>query len=295
MRVRHTAAACTAAVLSLTLAACGGGDDTASPVPSEEVQEFPADSTMAQFADAGKIKVGTKFDQPLFGLKGLSGDPEGFDVEVAKLVAGKLGIEEDGIEFIESISKNRQDFLKNGTVDFIVATYTINAERDTEVDFAGPVVVAGQGILVKEGNPEGIEAAEDLNGKTVCSQEGSTSAKNITSMFPEATLKLLGGYAECADAMRDGTDGIVAVSTDDLILAGIAANNEGDFEVLDATFTEEPYGIGLPEGQEDFCEFVNEVIADAYENGELQKIFDETIGAVVERELEQPEPYGCDT
>ncbi|HWH27523.1 MAG TPA: transporter substrate-binding domain-containing protein, partial [Mycobacteriales bacterium] len=144
-------------------------------------------------------------------------------------------------------------------------------------------------------NPEGIGGVEHLAGKTVCSQEGSTSAENIREQAPEAKLVLLGGYKECADAMRDGTDGIVAVSTDDTILLGIAAESPDDFEVVGNPFTEEQYGIGVPEGQEEFCEFINEVLAEKVEDGSVQKAWDATAGKGQEREIESLEPWGCDT
>jgi glutamate transport system substrate-binding protein len=298
MRAPRALAVATAVALSLSLAACGGGDDTedvASPAPSEETQEFAAGSRMAELAEAGTIKVGTKFDQPLFGLKGLSGQPEGFDVEVAKIIAAKLGIPADGIEFIETVSANREPFLQQGQVDLVAATYTINDKRDQVIDFAGPYFLAGQDILVKAGNPEGINGPDDLAGKTVCSVAGSTPAEKIRTDYPEARLVEFDAYTKCRDALRDGTDGIVAVTTDNVILSGYVDQSPGEFELVGKPFTEEPYGIGVPEGQEDFCEFVNEVLAEAAEDGTLQEAFDRTAGAVIEQELELPAPRGCDS
>jgi glutamate transport system substrate-binding protein len=299
MRAPRALAAATAVALSLTLAACGGGDDdgtdTASPAPTEETQEFEAGSRMAELAEAGTIKVGTKFDQPLFGLKGLSGDPEGFDVEVAKIIAAKLGIDADGIEFVESVSANREPFLEQGQVDMVVATYTINEKRDAVVDFAGPYFLAGQDILVAKGNPEGIKGPEDLAGKTVCSVAGSTPAGKIAAEYPDARLVEFDAYTKCRDALKDGTDGVVAVTTDNVILSGYVDQDPESFELIGKTFSEEPYGIGIPEGQEDFCEFINEVLTEAFEDGTLQAAFDKTAGKVIEQKLTKPEPWGCDT
>ena len=109
---------------------------------------------MAKLKEAGKITVGTKFDQPLFGLKNPDGKPEGFDVEIAKLIAGEMGIADDKIDFIEAVSANREPFIQQGKVDIVVATYTINDTRKQVVDFAGPYYVAGQDIMVAKGNPE---------------------------------------------------------------------------------------------------------------------------------------------
>jgi glutamate transport system substrate-binding protein len=298
MRAPRALAVATALALSLSLAACGGGDDggeDTAAAPTPEAVEFEAGTPMAELAAAGKITVGTKFDQPLFGLKGLSGDPEGFDVEVAKIIAAKLGIPEDGVEFVETVSANREPFLQQGQVDLVVATYTINDKRDMVIDFAGPYFLAGQDILVKKGNPEGIQGPDDLAGKTVCSVAGSTPAEKIRTEYPQARLVEFDAYTKCRDALRDGTDGIVAVTTDNVILSGYVDQAPNDFELVGQTFSEEPYGIGIPEGQEAFCEFINETLAEAFEDGSLQEAFDRTAGKVIEQELTLPEPRGCDS
>ena len=288
-----------AAAAALVLAGCGGGtddgDDTAAPSTTQSPAAFEDGTRMKELADAGKLVVGTKFDQPLFGLKGLSGEPEGFDVEVAQLIAAKLGIPEDGIEYVETVSSNREPFLEQQQVDIVVATYTINDKRDEVVDFAGPYFVAGQDILVKAGNPEAIAGPDDLAGKTVCSVSGSTPAGNIQENYSEAKLVLFDTYTKCRDALRDGTDGVVAVTTDNVILSGYVSESPDDFELVGKTFRDEPYGIGLPEGQEEFCEFINEVLQEADEDGSLQKAFDDTAGEFIESELELPEPRGCDS
>ena len=95
---------------------------------------------MAKLASAGKITIGTKFDQPLFGQKGLDGKPVGFDVEIGKLIAAKLGIPADKIEWVETVSANREPFIKQGKVDIVVATYTINDKRKRGRQLRRPVL-----------------------------------------------------------------------------------------------------------------------------------------------------------
>src|SRR3712207_6229311 len=159
---------------------------------------------MAEIVEAGELRVGTKIDQPGFGLANTAGDPEGFDVEIAKLIASKMGLTEDQITFTETVSANREPFLQNGQVDMVVATYTINDTRKQVVDFAGPYYVAGQDIMVAAGNPEGIEGPDDLAGKTVCSVEGSTPAQNIRDNYPEANLVTYDeiGRASCRERVE---------------------------------------------------------------------------------------------
>jgi len=296
MRASRALAVATALALSLSLAACGddeGGDDTAATEPTAEETTFEAGTKMAELQEAGKVTVGTKFDQPLFGLKGLSGKPEGFDVEVAKLIAAKLGIDEDGIEFVETVSANREPFLQQAQVDFVVATYTINDKRDEVIDFAGPYFEAGQDILVAKGNPKQIAGPETLAGKKVCSVSGSTPAGYIQTNVPGAELVLFDAYTKCRDALQNGQ--VDAVTTDNVILSGYVSAAPEEFELIGEPFTKEPYGIGVPEGQEPFCEFINEVLAEAAEDGSLQEAFDSTAGEFIEKEITPlPTPRGCD-
>ena len=280
-----------AAALALTVTACGGGgnDDVAAPAVDDAV-EFPAGSRMAELQSADKLVVGTKFDQPLFGLKGLSGEPEGFDVEIAKIIAAKLGIAADKIEFVESVSKNREPFLQQKRVDLVIATYTINDKRDTVVDFAGPYFEAGQDILVAKGNPAGIDGPESLKGKRTCSVSGSTPAETMVTKYglvEGQDLKTVDVYTKCRDALKNGQ--FDAVTTDNVILAGYVDAAPEDFELIGKPFTEEPYGIGLPEGQEDFCDFINTTLKESVTDGSYEK----AAGKVITTVPTLPAPRGC--
>jgi glutamate transport system substrate-binding protein len=261
----------------------GAADNTAAV---ETDVEFEPGSTMATIVDAGVLRVGTKIDQPGFGLANTAGDPEGFDVEMAKMVAGKLGLTEDQIEFTETVSANREPFLQNGQVDMVVATYTINDARKQVVDFAGPYYEAGQDIMVAAGNPEGIEGPEDLAGKTVCSVEGSTPAENIRTNYPEASLVLYDAYSKCADDLRNGN--VQAVTTDNVILTGFVAGNPEGFELVGNPFTKEPYGIGIPKGEDDFRDFINDALEESFADGSWAEAWDATAGAITGTEAPTP-------
>jgi len=140
------------AVAALTLSACGSSTDPGGGATVADKPTFEAGTTMATISAAGKMKVGTKFDQPGFGLKGLDGKLSGFDVEVAKIIAGALGVQADSIEYVESPSKVREEVIEKGTVDLVAATYTINDKRKERITFAGPYYVAGQQLMVKTDN-----------------------------------------------------------------------------------------------------------------------------------------------
>ena len=169
--------------------------------------------------ETGKIRIGIKFDQPGLGFK-KNGTYVGFDVDVAKYVAKKLGYSEDEIVWKESPSKQREAMLQNGDVDYIVASYSITDERKKVVDFAGPYFVAGQDLLVRK-DETGIDGPKDLNGKRLCSMTGTTSAVNVKEKFAKQTqLMEQPGMAECATALLSGI--VDAATTDDIILAGLA-------------------------------------------------------------------------
>jgi glutamate transport system substrate-binding protein len=271
-----------AATLLLGTVACG--DDKKSGEVEVKKREFAAGTTMAKLQSAGKVKVGTKYDQRLFGLKGVSGKVEGFDVEIAKIIAAELGIKADDIEFVESISKNREDFIIDGKVDFIVATYTINDKRKEKVAFAGPYFTAGQDILVKKDNTT-ITGKDSLAGKKVCSASGSTPATRIKDEIPTAQLTLFATYTECIEALKNNQ--VEAVSTDDVILLGLIEQNPDQFKLVDAPFSTEPYGIGVKKDDTAFRTFINDVLEAAYKDGRYKAAYDKTLGKV---QPEMPAP-----
>jgi len=284
-----------AAVLALTATACGGNEPAQTETPAESpsaAASFEAGTTMATLSEAGEITVGTKFDQPLFGLKGLSGDPEGFDVEIAKIIAADLGIPEDGLSFVETPSAVREEKIETSEVDMVVATYTINDKRKERVSFAGPYYQAGQDLMVTADNTE-ITGPETLRASTakVCSVTGSTPAEKILEYVDAANLVLFDVYSKCADALRTGQ--VDVVTTDNVILLGLVDASDGEFKLVDAPFTEEPYGIGVPKGDVAFCEFINDTLTAAAEDRRYAEAWTATAGTVQEEVPELPTLAPC--
>jgi glutamate transport system substrate-binding protein len=291
--MRITRYAATMAAFGLVLAGCSSqagnqAQDTSGTTAAVATDvSFAPGTTMARLNEAGTITVGTKFDQPGFGLLNpRTKVPEGFDVEVAKIVAGKLGIAPEKIEWTETVSANRESFIQNGQVDYVVATYTINDTRKQQVDFGGPYYVAGQDIMVAKGNPLKIEGPDDLAGKNVCSVEGSTPAQNIRDHYPQATLTLFDVYSKCADALDNGQ--VDAVTTDNVILTGLVAGSPDKRELVGRPFTQEPYGIGLKKGDTEFRNFVDDVLEESFENGSWAAAWDRTAGKITGQAAPEP-------
>ena len=271
-------------VVALLGGACGDdGDDEAAEEEDGTAQETPtfaAGTTMKALQDKGKLVVGVKFDQPGFGLKNPTNNQvEGFDIEVAKLIAEGIYGEGGGdkVEFVEAVSANREPFIKEGRVDLVIATYTINDTRKQQVDFAGPYFVAKQDIMVKKDDTT-IKGVNDLNGKKVCTVTGSTSERNLKAKAPQADVTLFDTYSKCADALGDGR--VVAVTTDNTILAGLINDRKDQFKLVEAPFSDEPYGIGLKKGDDTFRDFLNDRLEEIYGDGKWADAFESTLGRI---------------
>lgn len=247
--------------LAVAVTACGGGEQ----------------KNALQSAEDGRLTIGIKFDQPGLGQRNPDSTFSGFDVEVAKYVAGKLGVEPEDITFKESPSAQRETLIQNGEVDYIVATYSINDARKEKVDFAGPYFVAGQSLLVKSDN-DTITGPEALSGgKRLCSVTGSTPAQNIKTAYPDVQLQPFDTYSACVEALRNGA--VDAVTTDDIILAGYAAQYPGELKVVGQPFTKEQYGIGIAKGDDETRTKINDAIEAMIADGSWKKAFESTVGA----------------
>jgi glutamate transport system substrate-binding protein len=276
------------AVAMLSLSACGGDDDDTdnaagnnSASDTVTAPTFTAGTTMERLQKAGKINVGVKFDQPGFGqINPATNKPEGFDVDIAVLIAQGIfgGTTSDAaskINWIEAKSKDREPFIQSDKVDLVVATYTINDKRKEVIDFAGPYYTAHGDILVKS-TENGIKSVADLNGKKVCVVSGSTYPATITQKAPQAEQLSLPDYSSCEQAVKDGR--VVAMATDNVILVGLVSKSNGTEKLVNANYTDEPYGIGLKKGDEAFRTFVNDRLQTIYDNGQWKKTFENVLG-----------------
>jgi len=256
--VRFLGAAVLAAALPLTVTACGGGGGGGGG------------------EKGNTIVVGTKFDQPGLGLRNPDGSMSGFDVDVAKFVAKELGYTEDQIEWKESPSGQRENLIANDQVSYIVATYSITDARKEKVDFAGPYLITGQSLLVRADTTD-ITGAESLaNNKKLCSVSGSTPAQRIKDKYPGVQLQQYDTYSACVEALKNGA--IDAVTTDEVILAGYAAQSPGVFKVVGKPFSEEKYGIGLKKGDTDMRTKINDALAKMEKDGAWKAAFEKNLG-----------------
>ncbi|PRC41935.1 glutamate-binding protein [Mycobacterium sp. ITM-2017-0098] len=247
------------AALPFAATACGGGDGGGGGGGGGDT-----------------IVIGTKFDQPGLGMKNPDGTMSGFDVDVATYVAGELGYAPDKIEWKESPSAQRETLIQNGQVTFIAATYSITDARKEKVAFAGPYLITGQSLLVREDNTDITGKASLENNKILCSVSGSTPAQKIKDEYPKVQLQQYDTYSACIDALKNGA--VDAVTTDEVILAGYAAQTPGAFKIVGDTFSEERYGIGLKKDDAELRTKINDALKKMEESGAWKEAFDKNLG-----------------
>ncbi len=263
----------------------GGGNDTAqTETTGSEPEKFDAGTTLGKIQEKGEITIGVKFDVPPFGFKNTgSGDVEGFDVDLGKAIAEKLGVEP---KFIEAISDNRIPFLEKGTADVILSTMTINEERVGQINFSDPYFIAKGRILVKSDNEE-ITGVDTLAGKSVCTALGSTYEATLKKQAPDADLKLVDSYSECLELLKNDT--VQAVSTDDVILTGmIIQEGEDKLKLVGDELTQEPYGAGIKKGDQELTDFVNQTFEEFKTSGKWKEAYDKWVGQYTGEDQEPP-------
>ncbi|MEV4174104.1 glutamate ABC transporter substrate-binding protein [Nonomuraea sp. NPDC049709] len=246
------------------------------PTGCGESDAFPEDSTMARIRERGVLTVGIKFDQPMFGYKDpASGRITGFDAEMARLVAKDLTGSERNIRFVETVSRERENFISQGVVDLVVATYSITPARAERVSFTDPYYYAGQDMLVRAGDST-INQVSDLDGKTVCTATGSTSVDRLRTTVPTAELEIVDAYSICVPALVAGR--VDAISTDNTILLGLLAQHPDTLRLVGKPFGREPYGIGIRKQDAAFRDYLNGLIARWLRDGQWDRAFMATIG-----------------
>lgn len=246
----------------------------AGPLP--EPGQMPAGSRMAEIAAEGVLRAGVANDTLLFGfLNPRSGEIEGFDVDIAKLVAEAIFGDPERIELVPIRSADRIPGLVNDEFDIVAKTMTITCQRWGSIDFSSVYYESGQKVLVREGEEGDInQMAPETQ---LCAASGTTSLEAIEAAG--VTPVAVPGWTDCLVLFQQGeVDGI---STDDTILAGLAAQDP--FAVVAGElFSEEPYGIGSSKEFPEFTRFINAVLEEARADGTWQELYDlwlaETLG-----------------
>jgi polar amino acid transport system substrate-binding protein len=236
---------------------------------------MPAGSTMATIQKRGRLILGTSQDTLLFSSRNpFSGKVEGFDVDMARQLAQAIFGNPDKIQIKVIGYDKRVSSVVDGSVDIVADTMTANCARWKDVDFSTIYYNAGQKVLVN--STSGAKSINDLGGRKVCAASGSTSYDNIAKVPTKPIAVAKPAFGDCLVAFQQNE--VDAISTDDTILAGMAAQDPYA-KVVGPRFTDEPYGMATSKKTPDFTRFVNAVLEKNKQNGTWAATYKRWLGA----------------
>ena len=253
-------------------AACGNplasfAPTGANPAPGGTM---PSGSYMAKIKDRGRLIAGVSSDTLLLGARNpLNGQIEGFDIEMLKAVSKAIFGDPNKIEFRVITAAQRLGVLQDGSVDIVARAMTINCARWEKIDFSSEYYLAGQKVLVAKGST--VKAMGDLKGKKVCAPVGSTSMDKLKT-FPGLVPVGSDTHTGCLVLFQQGK--VDAITGDDTVLAGLAAQDPYAVVVKAPAFTQEPYGLGISKKNPDFVKFVNGVLQQMRTDGQWSGAYD---------------------
>lgn len=239
-----------------------------------EPGRMPAGSYLADIVRRGRLVVGTSQDSPLFSSRdAFSGRVEGFDIDMARLIAKAIFGDDRKLRIMVIPHGERTTSFTDDKVDLVINTMTANCARWQEVDFSTVYLEAGQRVLVAKDSP--VADLGDLTGEKVCAAVGSTSLSTIAKAGADPVAR--GGWGECLVAFQRNE--VAAISTDDTILAGLAAQDPYA-KVVGPRFTQEPYAVAVSKKHPDLTRFVNAVLERSRQDGTWQASYDRWLGVL---------------
>lgn len=254
----------------ISLAACENDTGEAENSPKNEVYK--------QVKSSNKIIWGVKNDTRLFSIMDIKENKlEGFDIDMARAITKKILGKKGQAELFQVSAKTKIPVLKNGNIDATISSVTITPERRKIVTFSKPYFYAGQSLLVKKGSK--VKSIKNLNTKNsvVAAVKGTTAVENIHKFAPKAHVLEYDDYGQAFTALKAGQAD--AMSTDNGMLAGIAADNPG-YQVVGGTFTHEPYGIAVNKGETKLIKKINQALDELKKDGTYSRLMNKWFGDI---------------
>lgn len=283
------------AVSSSSSSASAGAVDyntviNSGPVAADDVVASSAWASAVK--EAGVLKTGGTKTAPVFSLEdATTGEVSGFDTAIGQVLARYIiGGTNDArtlLDITQVTSDTREVVLGNGSVQAVIATYTITPERAKKIDFAGPYYSSGQAVLVRADESK-ITGVSDLAGVKVAVQSGSSSIKALQEAAPKAEQTPFNDHNTCLSALE--TRQVDAYVVDESLLLSAMQGSDA-FKIVGEPFTQDPYGIGLPQGS-DAKAFVNAFLKKIYDDGTWEKIWQATIGVITGGDAPKPPAIG---
>jgi len=241
-------------------------DPLASYAPSATAQG----STVAEIRERGRLVAGVSADTYLLGSRNpLTGQIEGFDIDMVKAVAEAILGDENLYQLKVITAAQRIPALEKGDVDIVARNMTITCDRWEQIAFSSEYYRSGQKILVRKGSE--AKSISDLAGQKVCAPKGTSSMDNLIKVAPKAIPVAADNHTGCLALFQQGE--VAAITGDDTVLAGLAAQDPYAVVPAQRAFTAEPYGLGFNKDDVDFVRFVNDRLAQMRTDGEWTRIY----------------------
>ncbi len=232
--------------------------------------DLPSGSTMRKIHDRGRLIAGVSADTYLLGSRNpLNGKIEGFDIDMVKAITKAIFGDENRYELKVITAAQRIPALQDGSVDIVARAMTINCDRWKQIGFSSEYYHAGQKILVQRGSK--AKTLADLSGQKVCAPNGTSSMDNLKKLNPKAIPVGSDSHTGCLVLFQSGA--VAAITGDDTVLAGLAAQDPYAVVPDQKAFTAEPYGIGVNSKNVDLTRFINQVLAGMRSDGEWTTIY----------------------
>lgn len=266
--VPPAAAASTAAPPATGTAACTQTRESlrpegALPAPGS----MPAGSTMAAIAGRGRLIAGVDQGKYLAGYRDpQTGELVGADIDIVHAIAAAVLGDPDKVQFVVLDIADRVAAVERGEVDVVVDHFTVTCDRQRSVEFSSAYMTASQRLLVPVGS--GVREVEDLRGQRVCTSRGSTTERVLRDLPLGLDVVALPGIPSCVVELQRGR--VAAVSSDDVILAGLAAQDP-QTEVVGRALDHSSYAVGMRPDAPDLVRFVNALLERARDDGSLEK------------------------
>ncbi|MCP9979585.1 glutamate ABC transporter substrate-binding protein [Actinomadura madurae] len=223
--------------------------------------------------DKSTLVVGVRPDLPGLGLRHPDGRFEGFDIDVARYVAARLGKK---VRFVQVLAAERIPSLTSGRADLVFATLSVTPERKTRIAFAGPYYMSYQDVLVRTDERD-VKGVRDLKGRRFCAVEGADPMQRLLAMHGMTARTVPArSYDECMNMIKGRS--VDAITTNDVILAGLIRREGRGYRLVNARISEQNTGIGLRKGDTDGCEALNRAITRMYQDGTAAKLMNRWFG-----------------
>jgi len=269
---------------------CAPLPDVAPTGPLPAPGHMPAGSTMAKIYHQGYLVVGVDQTTEFFGYRDSAGNLVGFDDAVAQQIGEAIfGDVPHAIRLVAITSAERIPDVRNGTVNLVADNMTITCDRLQQVAFSSDYFNAGQTILVPSNSH--VTSIGQLGGQKVCAAAGTTSVNEIGKQRPEPVPVAVPNWTDCLNLLQQGW--VAAVSTDNSVLAGLAAQDP-DTTLITRPFTCEPHGLAMSiaPGARDFVRFVNGVLEQMRTDGEWQRLYNLWVAPHLGPQAPPPPQYG---